>query len=114
MDVCALLDDQFSVYDVILFQSELTIEGSSLSGCSSVKDFKLSLFTESSNIVFQDFDQELFFSSLVAERSNMTIISSFPVISKHVSFDDASCVGGIVPLIDLFETAFKYLHFSIT
>ncbi|KAL0229161.1 hypothetical protein GEMRC1_013781 [Eukaryota sp. GEM-RC1] len=101
MDVCVLVDDQFSIYDVILFQSELTIEGSSLSGCSSDYDFKFSLFTKSSNIVFQDLDQELFFSSLVAARSNLTLLSRFPVISKHVSFDDESFVGGNVPLIDL-------------
>ncbi|KAL0229598.1 hypothetical protein GEMRC1_014215 [Eukaryota sp. GEM-RC1] len=70
-------------------------------GCFSVQDFKLSVYSDHSDLRLLDFDQELFFSSLVFVFSNITVTSKFPVISKSVDLDEESFKLGSGPLLDL-------------
>ncbi|KAL0244966.1 hypothetical protein GEMRC1_009046 [Eukaryota sp. GEM-RC1] len=101
LDSCQLYELNLLVYDITLTESYLTLKKSNISGCASNQDFKLSLYSEKSYLFFLNFDQEFFFSSLVLDHSNITIISYFPVISKSVSIDEESIILGNAPLLDL-------------
>ncbi|KAL0244604.1 hypothetical protein GEMRC1_008686 [Eukaryota sp. GEM-RC1] len=101
MDRCQLFELDYSIYDIILIESYLTLETSYLSGCVSNEQFKLSLYSEQSFLHLLAFDQEFFFSSIVLDHSNITIMSHFPIISKSVSIDEESIILGNAPLLDL-------------
>ncbi|KAL0245319.1 hypothetical protein GEMRC1_009398 [Eukaryota sp. GEM-RC1] len=101
MSVCQFYMFKSSAFDIISIESYLTLETSILSGCVSYNHFKLGLYLEKSCIYLLDFDKELFFSSLILNHSNITIMSFFPVIAKSFSIDDESIVLGNAPLLDL-------------
>ncbi|KAL0245092.1 hypothetical protein GEMRC1_009172 [Eukaryota sp. GEM-RC1] len=102
---CVSSSLNYSVYDVIMVDSEFTLENSSLSGCASNNLFKNRFCLENSRIVLINLESYLFVSSFSLINSNCSVYSNFPIISKSLEIDDVSVLIGSPSVVDLSELA---------
>ncbi|KAL0228928.1 hypothetical protein GEMRC1_013548 [Eukaryota sp. GEM-RC1] len=99
----------FSIADVIMIDSELTLQNSNISGCISNNLFKNSFNLDRSRLFLVNFEGPLFLSSLSLVKSFCKFNSNFPIISKSLTFDEESSITSTPSIIDLSQLSSNLL-----